>query len=224
MFIDRWRSRGEDLIELERAKNSAEFAQELAEMEREEAEQQRAAALKEKDEANRLVDSTDQEIRDMRHQIEVLSHENERLTAEITGLRAKMTGLDSLPILFLGNEDDFFPGEIKDIVLCALEGAIKDQPKSRRLDVLHDVIRSNNHGHLLDARARELKAKLRGYKSMSAPLRRYLEGIGFVITEDGKHYRLTYCGDARYHTTLSKTSSDHREGGNIAQQIIRDML
>lgn len=224
MFIDRWRSRGEDLIELQRAKNSAEFAQELAEMEREKAEQQRAAALKEKDEANKLVDSTDEEIRDMRQQIENLTHENERLTAEITGLRAKMTGLDSLPILFLGNEDDFFPGEVKDIVLCALEDAIKDRPKSRRLDVLHDVIRSNNHEHLLDGRARELKAKLRGYKTMSGPLRRYLEGIGFVITEDGKHYRLTYCGDARYHTTLSKSASDHREGDNIALQIIRDML
>ena len=53
MFIDRWRSRGEDLIELERAKNSAEFAQELAEMERAEAVQQRAAA---KTEASLAVD------------------------------------------------------------------------------------------------------------------------------------------------------------------------
>ena len=224
LLRDRWSSRGEDLIEMERAKNSAEFAQELAEMEREQAEQQRAAALKEKDEANKLVDSTDEEIRDMRHQIEILTHENERLTAEITGLRSKMTGLDSLPIIFTGNEDDFFPGEIKDIVLCALEEAIKDKPKSRRIDVIHDVIRSNNHEHLLDNRQRELKAKLRGYKTMTGSLRRYLEGVGFVITEDGKHYRLTYQGDARYHTTLSKTSSDHREGENIAAQIVRDML
>ena len=66
--------------------------------------------------------------------------------------------------------------------------------------------------------------KLRGYKTMSSSLRRYLEGIGFIITEDGKHYRLTYRGDARYHTTLSKTASDYREGDNIALQIIRDML
>ena len=217
MFIDRWRSRGEDLIELERPKNSAEFAQELAEMER-------AAALKEKDEANKLVDSTDQEIKDMRQQIEVLSHENERLTAEITGLRAKMAGLDSRPILFLGNEDDFFPGEIKDIVLCALEDAVKNLPKSRRLDVLRDVIRSNNHEHLLNRRAEKLKARLRGYKSMSGPLRRYLEGIGYDITEDGKHYRLTYFGDARYSITMAKTASDYREGDNTALQMIRGML
>ena len=224
LLHDRWNSRNEELIALEREKNSAEYAQELAEIERDEAKRQRAAALREKDEAHQLVDSTDEEIKQMRRQIELLSHENERLTAEISGLRSKMMGLDSLPIIFLGNEDDFFPGEIKDIVLCALEEAMKDKPKSRRIDVLGDIIRSNNHDHLLDSRAKELKSKLRGYKTMSGALRRYLEGIGFVITEDGKHYRLTYYGDARYHTTLSKTSSDYREGDNIAAQIIRDIL
>ncbi len=224
MFQDRWSSRGEDIIVLERAKNSAEFAQELAEMEREKAEQQRAVAVKEKDESNMLVDSTDEEIEQMRHQIELLTHEKERLTAENNGLRAKVSGLDSLPVIFFGDEDDFFPGEIKDIVLCALEDAVKDKSKSRRIDVLRDVIRNNNHEHLLDNRARELKNKLRGYKSMSGSLRRYLEGLGFSITEDGKHYRLTYRGDARYHTTLSKTPSDHRESENIAAQIIRDMF
>ena len=38
MLRDRWSSRGEDLIVLERAKKSAEFARELAEQERDEAE------------------------------------------------------------------------------------------------------------------------------------------------------------------------------------------
>ena len=89
---------------------------------------------------------------------------------------------------------------------------------------MNDIISSNNYEHLLDDKARELSIKLRGYKTLTAPLRRYLESIGFNISEDGKHYRLTYYGDARYHTTLSKTASDHREGNNIAHQIMRDML
>ena len=224
LFRDRWISRGDELIVLERAKNSAEHAQELAEREREEAEQQRAVALKEKDEANQLVESTDDEIMQMRRQIDILAHENERLMAEITGLRSKMMGLDSLPILFSGTEDDFFPGEIKDIVLCALEEAVKGKPRSRRIDVLQDIIRNNNHKHLLDGRVSELKTKLRGYQTMTGPLRRFLEGLGFNIGEDGKHYRLTYRGDERYHTTISKTASDRREGENIALQIIRDMF
>jgi hypothetical protein len=231
LLRDRLISRGADLIALEKAKNSAVNAQELAERKREEAEQQRAAALKEKDEANQLVESTDDEIERMKHEIEQMkqqikdiTHENERLAAENNGLLSKMSGLDSLPMLFSGSEDDFFPGEVKDIVLCTLEEAVKDKPQSRRTDVLKDVIRSNNHEHLLDGRARELKTKLRGYQTMSGQLRRYLEGLGFVITEEGKHYRLTYFGDARYHTTISKTCSDRRAGDNSALQIIRDML
>lgn len=217
LLRDRWKSRGDDLVALELEKNDAKFAQELAEMERE-------AALKEKDEANKLVDSTDNEITEMRHQIEILTHENDRLAAENSGLRSKMMDPGSLPVLFFGTEDDFFPGEIKDIVLCTLEEAVKNRPGSRRTDVLRDIIHNNNQEHLLDKKARDVKAKLRGYRTLSASLRRYLESIGFVITEDGKHYRLSYYGDSRYHTTLSKTASDHREGDNIALQIIRDML
>ncbi len=224
MFIDRWRSRGEDLIELERAKNSAEFAQELAELERDEAEEQRAAALKEKNEADQLVDSIDEEMAEMRRQIEDLSQQNEILAAEVSSLRGKLTGVDSVPLIYMGSEDDFFPGEIKDIVLRALDKASRDNPKSRRASVCRDIVNANNYEHLLDNKGKELKAKLRGYKSMSGALRRYLEKLGFVITEEGKHYRLTYYGDARYHTTLSKTSSDHCEGDNSSLQIIRDML
>ena len=223
LLRDRLSSRGEDLIALERAKNSAEFAQEQAELERDEAEQRRVKALKEKDEANKLVDSTDEEIAQMRRQIEDLTHENERLTAENNGLRNKLSNLDSQPILFLGNEDEFFEGEIKEIVLSTLDDATKDKPKSRRQDVLCDIVQSNNYQRLRDRKARELKGKLRGYKSMSKSLKSYLESIGFIITGDG-HHRLKYYGDARYNTTLSKTASDHREGDNIALQIIRDML
>lgn len=61
-------------------------------------------------------------------------------------------------------------------------------------------------------------------QEMTGSLRRYLEGLGLVITEDGKHYRITYRGDSRYHTTLAKTGSDHREGDNIAMQVIRGMF
>ena len=217
MLRDRWSSRGEDLIVLERAKKSAEFAKELAEQERDEAEQQ-------KDEAHQLVDMTDQEISDMKRQIEELTHENERLTAENAGLRTKLNGMDSMPVLYLGTEDEFFPGEIREMILAILDRALGDETKTRRSDVLRDIIHSNGYQHSRENRVREVKAKLKGYKTMNGALRRFLEDLGFVITEDGKHYRLTYYGDNRYHTTLAKSASDHREGENISTQIIRDML
>ena len=62
------------------------------------------------------------------------------------------------------------------------------------------------------------------YDSMTARLRQSLENLGFEITEDGKHYKLTYFGDGRYTITISKTPSDARTGRNSAMQIIRDVF
>ncbi len=44
------------------------------------------------------------------------------------------------------------------------------------------------------------------------------------ISEDGSHYKIKYYGDDRYATSLAKTGSDHREGENIAHQIIKGMF
>ncbi len=44
------------------------------------------------------------------------------------------------------------------------------------------------------------------------------------FTEDGKHYRLTYYGDNRYKTTISKSGSDCREGKNIAAEVLKSMM
>lgn len=69
-----------------------------------------------------------------------------------------------------------------------------------------------------------LKTLMTGYKTMSAPMRQELMDMGFDISEDGKHYKLTYRNDPRYYTTISKSGSDHREGKNIVSKITRTML
>ena len=48
--------------------------------------------------------------------------------------------------------------------------------------------------------------------------------MGFTITEDGKHYKLTYKNDPRYMITIAKTPSDTRAGSNNAARINREML
>ena len=47
-----------------------------------------------------------------------------------------------------------------------------------------------------------------------------IEPLGFEITEDGKHYKVSYYGDGRYQTVYAKTPSDGRSGKNNAQQTI----
>jgi hypothetical protein len=128
-------------------------------------------------------------------------------------------------LLKFGAEDDLYEGEIKDLILSVLSEALKNQRAgSRRLDVLSDVVEANGYSGLSAARTEEIKRLLKGYDGLPSPLRQRLMNMGFSITDDGKHYKLTYYGDGRYQTILAKTPSDHRAGANNALEIAKMMF
>ena len=161
----------------------------------------------------------------LKKQVEELTHANEILTYENQGLRSKMGSTDNMPILYLGEEEEFFQDEIKAMLLDALEQALPNYASgTRRRAVLEDIIKSNNCKRRANDRSEQLKNSLRGYKTMSGSMKRTLQDMGFVITEEGKHYKFIYYGDGRYMATLAKTPSDNRSGMNIALEIIKDMF
>lgn len=128
-------------------------------------------------------------------------------------------------IAFDITRDLYERGEIKEMILEAVAEKLKNTAaKTRRYDVLADIIQRNGFEGASEKRANTIKILLRDYRTMSGTLRQALMDLGFTITEDGKHYRLTYYGDGRYKTTVSKTASDHREGKNIASTIIKNMF
>lgn len=43
--------------------------------------------------------------------------------------------------------------------------------------------------------------------------------MGFRITSEGKHHKLTYYNDDRYIVTMSKSGSDWRGGDNLISEI-----
>lgn len=201
LLRDRLNSRGAELLAAESEKN-------------------RVAA-----EADELIESVDEDLQKLQKQVEELTHANEILTYENQGLRSKMGSTDNMPILYLGEEEEFFQDEIKAMLLDALEQALPNYATgTRRRAVLEDIIKSNNCKRRADDRSEQLKNLLRGYKTMSWSMKRTLQDMGFVITEEGKHYKFTYYGDGRYMATLAKTPSDNRSGMNIALEIIKDMF
>lgn len=170
-------------------------------------------------------DTFDDDLRRLQSRIAELTRENGSLQMENQGLRNKLSGEKSTPILYLGEEEEFYPGEIREMLLDALAKAQQSaKPKSRRAAVLEDVLEHNDYQHVGEKRDKEVKDLLNGYKTMSGTLRQALKELGFVITEEGKHYRLTYYGDDRYQTTLAKTGSDWREGKNAASVITSMMM
>ncbi len=169
----------------------------------------------------------DAEIQSLEQQVDSLTKAVEALRAENYGLRSKFAGANAAPVLFAGEEDEFFPGEIKEIVLAALKFALKNntKEKTRRADVLQDLIACNESNGCIEEKRSKIKSLLKAYDGMTKPLRQELTDFGFEITEDGKHYKLVYHGDGRYSTALPKTPSDEAHGGkNAAAEIVGKML
>lgn len=172
-----------------------------------------------------LLSSAAEEIEELRCQVSQLTKANDALMYENQGLKAKLDSSEAVPVIYFGDEDELFQGEIKDMILGILSEALKNSAaKTRRSDVLSDIISKNNYEELLVKRAADIKLLFKDQRGMSGPLRQALRDMGFIISEEGKHYKLTYYGDGRYRVTVSKTPSDHREGKNTASTIIKNMF
>lgn len=183
------------------------------------------ALRKAEDEVDQIYDAFGDDLEKHQRRVEELTHANEALRSENAGLRAKIDATNTLPIIFFGDEDELYPGEIRDMVLYALSEALKNvHGRSRRADVYKDILAANEYKKLCEERQYRIKQVLTGYSGMSKTVRQKLMDLGFEITEDGRHYKLTYYGDRRYWSALAKTPSENRGNKNAASDIINNMF
>jgi hypothetical protein len=155
-----------------------------------------------------------------------ISDKNRRLAdaeAEIATLssRLKLSESKKSASIFTNiTEQEFFEGEFHGFLREELIRSSQNvQDNSRRLHILSamvDAIAETDH---LSQRRERLKSVLRKYQSMGTAERRELEDLGFIISEDGKHFKLTYNDDDRYTYSLPKSGSDHRGGLNAESDI-----
>lgn len=131
-------------------------------------------------------------------------------------------------ILVHGEIEDFYPGESREIVLDILRKAYQEQPdnanRTRRCDVLEDILEHNPSTDVLEKRKEEVKRLLKNFNGLSPVEKKQLKKLGFEITEEGKHYKLKYYGDDRYEICFAKTPSDVRSGKNNASTIIKKVF
>jgi len=151
---------------------------------------------------------------------EFLNRQVQKLIAENQALRIKLASLDKVPVIYLGEERDFYTGEIREIILEILNEYQRNFFAGTRRDhIIRDLLENNEYDHIPAKRRERIKTILKGYRTLTGSLRNELEALGFEISEDGKHYKWSYYGDHRYVETVSKTSSDGRAGMNIASAI-----
>ena len=212
-------------VEEERRKALYELLQLKGNLDKTQEKMQQKAIEDAKSEADKILDGFEEDMRRLQEQVEQLSRTNDALTSENYGLRSKINSVDRVPVIFLGDEEEFYSGEIKEMILDALDESLKAlTPKTRRYDVLNDILQNNMYEKIREEREKSIKNMFKDYKTLSGMMRQELKDIGFEIAEDGKHYRLTYYGDDRYKTTIAKTGSDWREGKNIATTILKNMM
>ena len=219
LLRDRLISQREERIAAEQAMKQAEKEYlRLMDAKDEEQKQFKKKAMEDaRADAELLIEQFDADMARLQRQVEELTRQNEALQYENQGLHSKLQDSGSIPLLFMGDEHDFFQGEIKDLILSVLSDSINNlQPKSRRSDVVKDIIRNNNYRKCSTERAAKVKAVLKNYSGMTNKVRQVLEEMGFVLSGDGKHIKAVYYGDGRYILTLAKTPSDHRSGKNDA--------
>lgn len=172
--------------------------------------------------ASKLIEAFDSEIDRYHSQIAALTNDNSRLLQENHGLKAKLDSLDLVPVLCRGEEPEFYEGEVRDIVLSLLSEGLKSVYKdARRAHLIRDLIRHNDYSEMSEHKSRTLKQLLKGYTRMDSRIHKGLEDLGFEVSAEGRHYKLTYFGDRRYTFSLPKSGSDsQRAGKNNAQEMI----
>ena len=156
-------------------------------------------------------------------QVEALTEQNARLQSELAVLRARVDSMGENPLLYYGDEKEFYQGEMLEFVRTALSEKLDRLPKEkdrhlRCADVLQDLLNANECEEIQAQRQTELKRVLKGYRTLTPEIQSTLIDVGFRIT-DGKHYKLTYYDDERYTVTMAKSGSDWRGGENLFSEI-----
>lgn len=168
----------------------------------------------------------DEYIEHFDKEIAAKEEEIQRLEAELVRVRynkkdVKLAKRDAnRSIQIETTEEDLYQGEHLGLIIEALKKAAESSDAhSRRQQVLASLIENNENPGDREEILEQLKEIFRQYTSLTASVRADLEEIGFVIYEDGKHYKLLYRDDARYPFILPKTGSDWRGGLNAFSDL-----
>jgi hypothetical protein len=170
-------------------------------------------------ELNQYISAFDDEIAAKKQTISEREEEIASLSAEIRRLRG-IAETSQGGLIERGDEQDFYRGEVRDIVISALrDAATRVRQGSRRAHILQSILDVNNPYGEIEKSADEVKSLLREYRSMDARTRAGLTRLGFELSEEGKHWKIVFQGDTRYTFTLPKTGGDFRGGLNTVSDI-----
>lgn len=176
-------------------------------------------------EVDSYISAFDEELEAKSEALRSANKEIARLNALLRREEAATGTMSGKSVLVKGREKEFYPNEYRDLLLLTLD-KMKNQMsgQTRRKHLLEDIISANAVTGVVEEKTSLVKARMKGYRTMSSDVRCFLEELGFDVTSEGKHYKAVFKGDSRYTICLPKTSSDHRSGKNIASEIVNQLF
>lgn len=176
-------------------------------------------------ESHDLLQSADDELADCWEKIMDLQNRVQALEQENDGLRRKLNGMNGISLLIMGDTNEFYENETKDIILDELYQSLDHIPqKTRRRELIQGVLKANDFQHRQEERQSQVKRILKGPIIMTPSLKKGLESLGFQVNYCGKHAKCEYYGDDRYVAVMPLTGRDYRAGMNQASEIIKFMM
>lgn len=175
-------------------------------------------------ELQEYIDAFDAEIAAKDARLEAANAELARLRAEVQRAEAR-AGTAESGVLSPGGEQPFYPGEIQDAIVQAMQsGRNALNADGRRRHIVDDLLNANLESDAHDQLVSDLKDCLSNTKSIGGTQRKVLERLGFSLEDSGKHIKAVYHGDERYTFSIPKTPSDHRSLKNLASEMVRTLF
>lgn len=179
--------------------------------------------------AERTKEETEELLDSFSNDFDALTEENGRLRSSISDLEQELAYYRDIfnnkqasdsSFLSSGSEKEFFQGEKKEFILSVLSDILQNiQNGTRKKHIIQDIIQQNIGENILNHKRDEVKRLLTNYNGLNGKLKQDLKQLGFSVSDDGKHYKLTYFNDNRYTITMAKTPSDGRAGKNNVSEI-----
>lgn len=181
--------------------------------------EEKIAVVKEENDA--VYDTFGSELEQSIEREKRLRTKNTMLQNEVAALRRFIKSCTEIPLLTYHQEDDFYPGEIRDIIMDVLADASENlEDGTRRKDVIRKVLDANKFDGAQRERKRGIKNIFKKNKIFNHSMANDLEKYGLKVIRSNSHYTLKYY-DMDKNVTVAKTPSDVRGFTNLAQTIIK---
>lgn len=165
------------------------------------------------------VAAFDEQNQALEAKIRELHRQNDALKGTLLGYQSAKS--DSDVSLGAGTEQEFYNGEMSDLILIALKALRSNVADDSRSAMLIDSLLSANRPTGEQIKMSEsIKRVFSDGGKLTGQSLSELKSLGFTITEEGKHYKAVYCDDQRFTFSLPKTPGDHRSGKNAEHDIL----